>query len=1009
MSIELRIGPPASGKTDSCIQSIKTTLSEHALAEIWTVVPDRLQATAFRRRLASAGGSLGAHVGTFGDLYQQILKRSGIYVPVASSALLHRLIQESVDRAAEQGELRHFSPIRTAPGFILVLREAFAELKRSLIYPDQFLAVTQSGTQAQKELALLYARYQLRLQELSWADSDGLSWLAVEALQNHPTAASSIRLLVVDGFDSFTSAQREALRLLANRVTDLLITFPGEKASNRIAHRRFTKVIDTLCQELSPRITSLGNSPHLPPDVLHIESHLFEPTSEVREAPAALLLLEARSPSDEAREALRWIKARLIRDHIPLTDCAIFAPNLDIYRPLLHLAAAEFGIPIRITQSEPLSESPAIAALENLLNLPVQNFKMRSMFNALRSTYFDFGIDNSTVDLLETVSRVARIVEGQDQWEETWKRLTLSKLDEYPDIDEQLSLPGLPRGTEAKSLQNALVGFFNRVTPPAKTLGHTVWVSWLENMLDDLQFYENASNDRDRLACESLSESLRALVFSELVVGPREVDYATFLSDLQGTLDGVALPEPRITGQPTLLVGSLAEARGIRYQAVALLGLSEGVFPEVERADPFLDEDLRRTLGLESRLQREQASLFYQAVTRTDQHLLITRPYLTEDGEDWEPSPFWKAVQSLFDDSTVQRIRPDDAQALTNAASSQELLFWAVRRQGLPKRYAELQPRWEALRQARDIVRARRAKEPASPYEGQATAITPDLTARYSPDQVWSASRLEAYGTCPQMFYVSVALDLEAIDTPALGLDPSQIGSMLHKILEQAYKTSTDPTDVEAVVAVLPIVAKQVFKTAPDRYGFRPSPLWEVEQNQFLDKLEETIRALAEEGLGWTPFAYEQRFGLQGKPPLMIDLGGEVLRIHGVIDRLDRNIRGEIRVIDYKTGSSHLAPSDLKDGRRLQLPIYAMAARDALGLGTPVDGIYWKILAGEAGSLKLAKFKNAEGEGLRSRNRHYQRALAPYCHRHSLGRVSTHSTKGRLPTILSGRAMVLAL
>ena len=68
--------------------------------------------------------------------------------------------------------------------------------------------------------------------------------------------------------------------------------------------------------------------------------------------------------------------------------------------------------------------------------------------------------------------------------------------------------------------------------------------------------------------------------------------------------------------------------------------------------------------------------------------------------------------------------------------------------------------------------------------------------------------------------------------------------------------------------------------------------------------------------------------------------------------------------MDYKTGSSHLASSDLKDGHRLQLPIYALAVRDALNLGTPVDGIYWKILGAEAGSLKLAKFKTDSAQGV---------------------------------------------
>jgi len=69
------------------------------------------------------------------------------------------------------------------------------------------------------------------------------------------------------------------------------------------------------------------------------------------------------------------------------------------------------------------------------------------------------------------------------------------------------------------------------------------------------------------------------------------------------------------------MVGRLIEARGVRYDAVALLGLSEGIWPEPEHPDPLLDEALRASLGLEPRLQRGQEGVFYQALARADRFL----------------------------------------------------------------------------------------------------------------------------------------------------------------------------------------------------------------------------------------------------------------------------------------------------------------------------------------------------------------------------------------------------
>lgn len=963
MTTELIVAPPATGKTQTCIQRIQTLRFSNPLTAVWVVVPDRLQASAFRRRIADQNGALGTYIGTFGDLYRHILEHSQTYVPVASSPLLHRLIQDIVDQAMEKGEMCHFAPLHRKPGFLLALRESFAELKRSLVYPEQFVEFARSGTNAQSELATLYTYYQARLRELNWADPEGISWLAVAALEHQSHVATSIQLLVVDGFDSFNGAQHQALKLLSHQVGEMVITLPGSVGSQRPAHRRFKEGMERITQELNPRITPLGDIPFLPPDLSHIEKNLFETASNLYESGAKCVLLETRSPADEAKEALRWIKRLVLRENIPLSSCMIFTPNPSVYHSQLRAYADEFGIPIRFTQDESLSESPAITALMNLLNLPSKNFIIGALVNVLRCPYFDLSITAETADQLELVSRVAQIVKGRDQWLETWDRLAPTSILDQSDVDDERILPGLPRGVQANELRRIMDTLFSRITPPERSCTQTEWISWLEDLLDQLQFYAKANSERDQAACEVFRETLRALVLSETVVGERSVDYAQFLADLQGTLSGVGVSEPALPGEPALLVGRMVEARGLRLQAVALLGLSEGVFPANEHPDPFLDETLRAALGLDRRLQREQAGLFYQAVTRSDQHLLITRPYLSDDGEKWEESTFWKAIVRLLGKGVIKTSRPDDPQPLTEAASTQELLFGAVRRHGLPQQFDFLRERWDCLCHAREVLKARRAKQPTGAHEGYAEAIAPLMKNRYSTEQIWSPSRLEYYGTCPYQFFIRTALGLEVRAIPQLGLDPGQLGSLLHKILEDTYRNSADPKDKETLLACLDSVAKQVFSDAPRQFGFRPSMLWEHEQTELLEKLRQTVQVMAED-TEWTSIEFEMEFGKGIYPPLRIDLGSETLFIRGIVDRVDRNSSGQLRVVDYKSGSSHLTGNDLKEGHRLQLPIYALAVRDARKLGVPIEGIYWKILGAEAGSLKLSKFKSDNSQGI---------------------------------------------
>jgi ATP-dependent helicase/DNAse subunit B len=962
MPTRVLISPPASGKTHTCIEEIRSELAAHPLSQVRVITSDRLQASYFRRRLSQSGGAMGAYVGTFTDLYKNILERAENYVPVASNALLHRILQEVVDNT----DLVHYAPLRTMPGFLQVLSDSFAELKRALIYPEVFIDQSRNAPLAQQELAQLYAAYQTKLRTLGWADWEGLSWLAVAALETEPTLMNgAIQLLVVDGFDSFIPTQRRVLSLLADKGR-VLITLEGRENSVRSAHRRFNKTLETLRAELSPEIMTTSRKPSLTPDVLCIEEKIFE-TGDVKvKKPDHAFLTEVRSPSDEAREALRWIKSLVVRNEIQVQACAIFVPNFNIYQPALNSAAREFGIPVHFTHSEPLNSSPAIAALVSLLRLPSENFQTGALFKALRSPYFSSPFDDQTIDLLEKIGRTTLVMEGQAQWQEAWDQLAPVQKEAWMDDDAERAQNDLLQGQDIFTLQKQLDAFFMRTTPPTGTLSQTDWTGWLEDLLDETKFYENADTGRDESACEGLRDALRALVMSESIAGTRLVDYNRYLSDLLGTLEGLGISE-QDGKSGSVLIGTISEARGLRYRVVALLGLSEGVFPSVEHADPFLSENLRASLGLDSRLDRDQASLFYQAVTRTDEHLLITRPYLSDDGEKWEASPYWNALLRLFEkDMVLQTIRPDDARALCQAASSQEVLFWsAVKgRRDLPKPYLELQERWETLNSAREVVHARRSKRAQGIFEGDVQSLKDSFFTRYEPRHMWSASRLETYSSCPHHFFVRYALGLKTSEPTVPGLELNQRGSILHEVLEKVYKAAENPADVNTVLKELPKIAQEVFSSAPKQYGFRPSELWEMEQEQLLNILLETIPAFADVSQGWTPFKYEQKFGFQGEPPLQVQLGDGDVLIHGRIDRIDRNADGELRVVDYKLGSSHQDKKDFDSGQRLQLPIYALAAQDALELGKTVDGMYWAVQAAKPGAFRISSYENEGGAGL---------------------------------------------
>jgi ATP-dependent helicase/DNAse subunit B len=252
-------------------------------------------------------------------------------------------------------------------------------------------------------------------------------------------------------------------------------------------------------------------------------------------------------------------------------------------------------------------------------------------------------------------------------------------------------------------------------------------------------------------------------------------------------------------------------------------------------------------------------------------------------------------------------------------------------------------------------LRGSGAGDPA--FDGDLSSLCGEIGKRYGPNHAWSASRLESYRACPFSFFVGSALALEPRQEPEEGLDVAQKGTLYHRILEHIYQHPRvrDRLDLAQLLEVLPEVAGQVLDDAPDEIGFRETAWWAQTRAEMIADIENTLRALVELPREFVPCRFEARFGLEGQPPLEVRTGGGSLLLHGVIDRVDRAPDGRVRIIDYKSsGPTPYTLQAVLEGKKLQLPIYALAARDALGLGEPVEGFYWHIRQAGRGSFHLS-------------------------------------------------------
>ncbi len=979
----LLLAPAGHGKTQFVIEQIRAVLAGEPLSPIIVIVPNSIQAAGFRQRLCASGGALGVEIHTFHTLYAELLIRAGQPIPLLPDPVRIRLLHDIVDDLCERGAMTHFAALRDKPGFIALLRNTIEELKRARVTPELFSASVKGFGARLEEITRVYTAYRDWLQKQNWADNEGRGWLAVIALESNSVLFADTRYLAVSGFDEFNPTQLAVLSLLANRAKETLITLTGDiKNPQRPAQHRFHRAQAALTHSLNIQPEAMESSSMLSSSIANIETALFDNViaSEAKQSPvnrenlieeiplldggvlraedrrprSDIEFVEAQTRAIEARAALRWVKARVVRDGMKLSDLAILARDLEPYRPFLEETAAEFGIPLHIVGGQPLNENPAVAALLTLLSLSANDWGRRALIESWRSPYFDFseqGIDGNSAATLDEISRAGKVSQGLSQWREAFEMWKKKKM--VADEDGE----SLRTMNYDERVNEKFEAFVDLLSPPSRAEIRE-YVAFIESLIGDdpalltnLSMRENSglnmvvnaranpvTAERDVAALRVFKDVLRGFILAEETLAADSLEYKTFYADLRSAVESAMFTVAVDAG---VFAASALDGRGLSFEAVVLMGLSEGEFPKQEREDILLCESDRavlreRGLPLETKLHGDEGTLFYQAVTRGRQKLLLTRPCLAEDGQAWEPSPFWVEIHRLSGCRPTVRVR--GGVRLTNSAEAASNVEWVESARDFDIH----------IKNGIEVLKARMNPKADGIYEGDIStgpAQVFDLSERFGLAHGWSASRLESYGMCPFEFFVAYALELEPRAEADEGFDVRMLGSMLHKILEEVY----GGTELEDA-------ARVVFASAPEQYGFRPTALWNQQQAELLRTLKKTIDELNKVSQGYTPKRMEARFGM-GEPSLVLKTSAGEIRLHGYIDRLDAAPNGSLRVIDYKAGSAAISASHLKDGRRLQLPIYALAARDALGLGEISSGFYWHIQKAEASSLKLEKFE----------------------------------------------------
>ena len=697
-------------------------------------------------------------------------------------------------------------------------------------------------------------------------------------------------------------------------------------------------------------------------------------------------IVSAPDAREEVRQAVRDILQRA-EAGVPFHRMAALYRRQDPYVFQLRMELGFAGIPVAGPDPSPLRDSVPGRLLTGMLDVIREDFSRAALMRWLADAPVWNAASNrsasSELQRWEGLSRQAGVVRGLKQWKERLRGLTASMAGRRHGAEARGDLTeaqarGYVEAIVCAERLLALVEQLARDKPPADGSPWSAFAKWANDAIDR---YGQGKNDWPPQQQDAIGRVESAL---EELGKLDSVEPATTLAGFQQALDhtlSAYMGRSGATGTGVFVAG-LGAATGMEFDTVWLLGMSEGDYPGRSGEDPLLPEYVRAQVLMGALPLRREAQLherrdYLAALAGGERRRLSYSRVDPVTRRPQYPSPWLLEAASTLAVERVssERLHTCDAPWLTVIESMEDALRLAEggraadgheydvlalarwQRDGSRLRWHTLASDGGPLGRALAMERAR-ATNRLTEWDGYVGGIAgSSRRLGGSLSQVVSPTRLEAWATCPYRHFLGNVLNLSAWETPedVLTISPLERGSLVHAVLERFITEAMDagpPSPREGWTPMqrerLREIAQEEFLDAERRGVTGRRVLWEVAQEDILQDLERFLdddeRYRAEEGM--QPLHVEYAFGFDGPPVAMALPGGGEVRFRGFIDRVDVAPDGlRAVVMDYKTGSSRqyekMKDDPLMAGKRLQLPVYALAVRETLLPEAALRAEYW--------------------------------------------------------------------
>ncbi|NJN70702.1 MAG: hypothetical protein HC801_10785 [Nitrospira sp.] len=680
---------------------------------------------------------------------------------------------------------------------------------------------------------------------------------------------------------------------------------------------------------------------------------------QVTEHPVQLTIRSVIGVEEELATTCRTILDLVENNGYRFGEIGVTARALDPYSPSLQSIFDRHRIPFHTTASQPLVHEPICKLVLQLVSLRLNDFYRPSVLDVVTSPLYG-------TDLTDDLSESYR----PEQWKllvqalhitrgvEEWKRLEQASQAALILDGEESLIGSLAIAPEVISLFWQIVSQLMEdcsTLPLRGTIGQMVaacrmfverrlrWPDAAESTV------QNPQSDHRTMIWDALDRIWITLL--ELEPLTEEMTWAEFVELLTHTFERTRTPLHDSSSQGVMVLDVMA-ARGMPFKALFVLGLNEKVFPRYIREDAFLRDRHRRvldaTLGfkIDEKLiaYGEESLLFHLLCQAASQRLYLSYQRADETGRMLAASPSLEVARRGFAfneqpiDVVPRRLTDRVVQRpmIKQFLPPHELIQWLAMNGQDPIDLVQALGRdADTIRHATVALdRIEEEGKTLNPFDGMTGAVESHWGRLI--ERGVAPTPLERYARCPFQYFASDVLRLEPTRVSlSQQPDAALVGTLCHATLRRCYERLVQAGwPAERVTdhvkqQTIRMSVEQAATELESQHRTGHYLLWELAKEQIVTLMTAALEA---EEVEQTEHPYQPiAFEVDGEGTIPDVLDGELLKIRGRIDRLDRNRdSGALRVVDYKfkVGSS-MKPEDRNltqsavRGYRLQPPLYS--------------------------------------------------------------------------------------